>query len=79
MNTVVVYEYKISQFSIFITTILLHGRNCTLAKCMLFRLRYVFMMYKDAKDLDKVYAHARMHVVSDVVKRRAVKITFDVF
>jgi len=46
---------------------------------MLFWLRYVFMMYKDAKDRDNVYAHARMHAVSDVVKRHAVKITLDVF
>jgi len=37
------------------------------------------MMYKDAKDRDNVYAHACMHVVSNVVKRRAVKITLDVF
>ena len=28
---------------------------------MLFRLRYVFMMYKDAKDRDNVHTHARMH------------------
>jgi len=30
-------------------------------KYMLFRLRYVFMMYKDAKDRDNVHTHARMH------------------
>ena len=38
---------------------------------------------KDGKYCDNVYVHARMHVivvvVYDVVNRRAVKITFDMF